>query len=409
MRERAILVVNAGSSSVKFALYRDNARTLQGEIDGIGEAPRLSVTASGQSRGESHDGRHDERLPAGLDHEQAVARVLALARQHAGDALAAAGHRVVHGGLRYAAPTRVSDEVMRDLDALVPLAPLHQAHGLAAIRVIARALPDLPQVACFDTQFHRTQPDVAQALALPPEVTGEGMRRYGFHGLSYEYVAGALREVDAAAAQGRVVVAHLGSGASMCALRDGASVATTMGFTTLDGLMMGTRAGSLDPGVLLYLQAERGYDVDALTRLLYREAGLLGVSGLSADMRVLLASAAPRAAQAVALFCYHSTRELGSLAAALGGLDAVVFTGGIGEHSVPVRARIVEASAWLGLSLDPAANARNATRITTVASRIPAYVIPTDEARVIARQTRAVLGWNGRPDGAGAKVQSRAE
>jgi acetate kinase len=310
---------------------------------------------------------------------------------------------VVHGGLRYAAPARISAGVMRDLEALVPLAPLHQPHGLAAIRVIAQALPQLPQVACFDTQFHRTQPEIAQALPLPPEVTGEAVRRYGFHGLSYEYVAGALRKVDPVAAKGRVVVAHLGSGASMCALRDGASVATTMGFTTLDGLMMGTRGGSLDPGVLLYLQAERGFDLAALSRLLYHEAGLLGVSGVSADMRELLASPQPRAARAVELFCYRCTRELGSLAAAVGGLDALVFTGGIGEHSVPVRARIVAASAWLGLSLDPAANARNATRITSAGSRIPAYVIPTDEARVIVRQTRAVLGWDATAPGDGAE------
>jgi acetate kinase len=298
----------------------------------------------------------------------------------------------VHGGTRYDVPVRVTPAVLADLETLVPLAPLHQPHGLAAIRVIAAAMPGLPQVACFDTQFHRTQPPVAQAIALPAAVAGPEVRRYGFHGLSYEYIATALREIDPRVAAGRVVVAHLGSGASMCAMQDGRSVATTMGFSTLDGLVMGTRAGSLDPGLLLYLQAERRLSLPAVTRLLYHESGLLGVSGLSSDMRVLLASPAAKAAQAVELFCYRCIRELGSLAAALGGLDALVFTAGIGEHAAVVRERVVDGARWLGLALDRDANARGATRITTGPSRIPAYVIPTDEARVIVRHTRATLG-----------------
>jgi acetate kinase len=243
---------------------------------------------------------------------------------------------------------------------------------------------------------------VAQRVALPAAITGDEVRRYGFHGLSYDYIAGALYGVDERAARGRVVVAHLGSGASMCALRDGRSIATTMGFSTLDGLMMGTRAGSLDPGILLYLQAARGFSLDRLARLLYHDAGLLGVSGVSADMRVLLGSAERAAADAVEMFCYRCTRELGSLVAALGGLDALVFTAGIGQHSAPVRERIVAASAWLGLELDAAANARHATRITTASSRVPAYVIPTDEALVILRQTRALLGLPPPADGANA-------
>jgi acetate kinase len=385
----AVLVVNAGSSSVKFARYDGDDVTLHGEIAGIGNDATLTLHAGAMPAQTRTLGR--------LDHDAAVARVLALVREHGGPAIEAAGHRVVHGGARYAAPVRVTPAVLGNLDALVPLAPLHQPHGLAAIRVIAAAMPGLAQVACFDTQFHRTQPPVAQAIALPPAVAGPEVRRYGFHGLSYEYIATALRQIDPHVAAGRVVVAHLGSGASMCAMHDGRSVATTMGFSTLDGLVMGTRAGSLDPGVLLYLQAERGLTLPALTRVLYQESGLLGVSGLSSDMRVLLASPTPEAAQAVELFCYRCLRELGSLAAALGGLDALVFTAGIGEHAAPVRARVVEGAAWLGLVLDRDANARDATRITAAQSRIPAYVLPTDEARVILRHTRAVLGGDPMP------------
>jgi acetate kinase len=281
--------------------------------------------------------------------------------------------------------------MLRALDQLIPLAPLHQPHNLAPIRAIAHRAPALPQIACFDTSFHCTQPPLAQAIALPATITDRGVRRYGFHGLSYEYIAGALGALDAEVARGRVVVAHLGNGASMCALEAGASIATTMGFTPLDGLMMGTRAGALDPGVVLYLMDELGMDARAIEDLLYRQSGLLGVSGISSDMRALLASADPGAKHAVDLFCYRITRELGSLAAALGGLDALVFTGGIGENAAPVRAQVIRAAGWLGLELDPAANAGHRPCITTATSRIPAYVVATDEELMIARHARAAL------------------
>jgi acetate kinase len=294
--------------------------------------------------------------------------------------------------MRYSQPVRVDAALLAELDAFVPLAPLHQPHNLAPIRAIAAEAPGLPQVACFDTAFHRAQPPLAQAFALPASITDRGVRRYGFHGLSYEYIANALPAVDAAAARGRVIVAHLGNGASMCAMHGCRSVASTMGFTAVDGLMMGTRTGALDPGVVLYLMDELGMDARAIENLIYRESGLLGVSGVSSDMRTLLASGDPRAAFAIELFCYRAQRELGSLAAALGGLDALVFTGGIGEHAAPVRERILRGCEWLGLELDAAANAAHRTCITTPDSDIPAYVIPTNEELMIARQARAVVG-----------------
>ena len=389
MRE-TILVVNAGSSSVKFCLYdrAGDAVVLRGQMQGIGASPRLTV----------RDGAAavvaDAACDGATSHAAAINALLDLIAAHAADArLAAAGHRVVHGGAAHAAPVRVTPSVLAALRTLIPLAPLHQPHNIAAIEALAARLPALPQVACFDTAFHRTQPEVAQAVALPPAICAQGgIRRYGFHGLSYEYVAAALPALDARAASGRTVVAHLGNGASMCAMHAGASVATTMGFTPLDGLVMGTRPGSLDPGVVLYLQTALGLDVAAVERLLYHQSGLLGVSGLSSDMRTLIDSADPAAAAAIELFCYRAARELGSLAAALGGLDALVFTGGIGEHAAPIRARILEASQWLGLALDRAANAHDGPRITTVGSRIPAYVVPTDEERMILRHTRRLLG-----------------
>jgi acetate kinase len=293
--------------------------------------------------------------------------------------------------MHHAQPVRVDARLVDELEALVPLAPLHQPHNLAPMRAIAEAAPSLVQVACFDTAFHRSQPPIAQAFALPASVVERGVRRYGFHGLSYEYIAGALAAIDARAARGRVVVAHLGNGASMCAIRDGRSVASTLGLTALDGLMMGTRSGALDPGVVLYLMDTLGMDTRAIERLLYRESGLLGVSGVSSDMRVLAASIDERAKFAIELFCYRAARELGALAAALGGLDALVFTAGIGEHSAPVRASIVQASAWLGFTLDTAANDAHAQRITTATSALPAYVIATREELMIARHVRTVL------------------
>lgn len=386
----AIVVLNAGSSSLKFSLFaldRDAlALQMRGQLEGLATAPRfIAQDAAATTIAE-------RTWPAPLDHAGAIDHLLLFLQGHLGaQRLVAAGHRVVHGGIAFDRPVRIDAAIVAELEALVPLAPLHQPHNLAPIRAIAARAPDLPQVACFDTSFHRTQPPLAQAYALPPAITGRGVRRYGFHGLSYEYIAGELHALDPRAAAGRVVVAHLGNGASMCALRDGASVATTMGFTALDGLMMGTRSGALDPGVVLYLLDELKMDARAVERLLYREAGLLGVSGISSDMRTLLASAEPRARFAVELFCYRISRELGSLAAALGGLDALVFTGGIGEHAAPVRAQVVEAAAWLGLALDPAANANHARRITTAQSAVPAYVVPTDEALMIARHARTLL------------------
>jgi acetate kinase len=386
----AIVVLNAGSSSLKFSLFAVDGDSLalrvRGLIEELATAPRFAARdASGAVLGE-------RTWDAALDHRGATEYLFAfLERDFKEHRLVAAGHRVVHGGMRFVQPVRVDDEVLRALDQLIPLAPLHQPHNLAPIRAIAQRTPTLLQIACFDTSFHRTQPALAQSIALPAAITDRGVRRYGFHGLSYEYVAGALPMFDAEAARGRVVVAHLGNGASMCAISGGVSIATTMGFTPLDGLMMGTRTGSLDPGVVLYLMDELGMGARAIEDLLYRQSGLLGVSGISSDMRTLLASAVPAAQGAVDLFCYRITRELGSLAAALGGLDALVFTGGIGENAAPVRAQVICAAGWLGLELDPAANAEHGPRITTATSRVPAYVVATDEELMIARHTKATL------------------
>jgi acetate kinase len=388
----SIAVLNAGSSSLKFSLYALAGAEFElisrGQVEGLKTRPRFEAkdaagaVVSTRDWGEAH----------ALDHAGAVQYLVEFLRGDLAQyALAAVGHRVVHGGPRYAQPVRVSTEVLAALEAYIPLAPLHQPHNLAPIRVIAEQAPRLPQVACFDTAFHHGMPQVAQSFALPRAITDRGVRRYGFHGLSYEFIAGALPAVDRAAARGRVVVAHLGNGASMCAMRDGKSVASTMGFTAVDGLMMGTRSGSLDPGVVLYLMDELGMDARAIERLLYQESGLLGVSGVSSDMRALLASRDEAAAFAVELFCYRASRELGSLAAALGGLDALVFTGGIGEYAGPVRQKIVAAAEWLGLELDPGANAANRQRITTADSDVPAYVIPTNEELMIARHARALL------------------
>jgi acetate kinase len=389
----AILVLNAGSSSLKFSLFRDRAPAapqleLHGQIEGILTKPRFSAhDASGAILAE-----RDLGAVAQSGHEGAAGFLLhwlepRLGEQH----LAAAGHRVVHGGLEFSAPVRVSAAVLEALDRLVPLAPLHQPHNLAAIRAVAARLPDLVQVACFDTAFHTAQPSLAQAFALPMHLTEAGIRRYGFHGLSYEYIAKMLPTVDLRAATGRTVVAHLGNGASMCALAAGKSAASTMGFTALDGLPMGTRCGAIDPGVLLYLLDHYGMDARGLEKLLYHESGLLGVSGISSDMRALLASRDTHAAEAVDLFVYRIVRELGSLAAALGGLDALVFTAGIGENTPSIRARVCRAAAWLGIELDDSANARGGPRISRAGSRASAWVLPTNEELMIALHTRTVL------------------
>jgi acetate kinase len=392
----AIIVVNAGSSSIKFAIYAVGAtpgRLLHGLIDGLGSQPRFNAS---DAAGAVLPGDPLAGVPAGavtrLTHAQAIERLFGwIDRQCAGVNIVAAGHRVVHGADEFSAPVLVDRSILARLETLVPLARLHQPHNLAAIRALMELRPELPHVACFDTAFHRTQPAPAQAYALPRAVSDAGVKRYGFHGLSYQYIAGVLPEHLGAGADGRVIVAHLGNGASLCALRGRRSVATTMGFTVIDGLMMGTRSGSLDPDVVLYLMRERGMSLEDVDDLLYRRSGLLGVSGISSDMRVLLNSIDPRARQAIELFVYRAAREIGSLAAAINGLDALVFTGGIGEHAAPVREMICAHSTWLGIELDAEANRRHAPRISTPASRASAWVIPTDEEVVIARDTLRVL------------------
>jgi acetate kinase len=297
----------------------------------------------------------------------------------------------VHGGLEFGRPVRVNAQVLQALEKFVPLAPLHQPHNLAPIGLLLQRLPELPQVACFDTSFHRSNPEIAQMFALPAELHAQGVRRYGFHGLSYEYIASVLPDFDARAASGRTVVLHLGNGSSMCAVQAGKSVASTMGFTAVDGLPMGTRCGAIDPGVILYLMDQRGMDARAIEKLIYNQSGLLGVSGISSDMRALLASEDPRAQLAIDLYVYRIRREMGSLAAALGGLDAIVFTAGIGEHASAVRERVCRDAAWLGVELDATANAKAGPRISAVNSRISAWAIPTNEELMIARHTRALL------------------
>jgi acetate kinase len=388
----AILVLNTGSSSLKFSVFLDGEPPeplLRGQLEGLFTRPRfVARDQHGRAAGE-------QEWPAGtrLGHDGAIDFLFAWGRGGAlgGHRIVAAGHRVVHGGLKFTRPVRIDANVLAALEAFVPLAPLHQPHNLAAIRAIAQRAPELPQVACFDTSFHRTQPAVAHAFALPRRYAEEGVLRYGFHGLSYEYVASVLPGLDARAAAGRTVVAHLGNGASMCALRGGQSVASTMGFTAVDGLPMGTRCGALDPGVLLYLMDHHGMDARALEKLIYQQSGLLGVSGVSSDMRTLLTSPDPRAAEALDLFVYRIGRELGSLAAALGGLDALVFTGGIGENAAVIRARVCRDAAWLGLDLDETANDAGGPRITYPGSRVSAWVIPTNEELMIAQHTRRLL------------------
>jgi acetate kinase len=389
--DSSILVINAGSSSIKFAVFATPAAAadpelrMQGMIGGIGAAPSFDAR---DARGAALAGQ----LPAcAASHDAALAWLFDWLAEHRSGTLAAAGHRVVHGGGRFAEPVLIDGQTVADLDALIPLAPLHQPHNLAAIRALRTLRPALPQVACFDTAFHRTQDALARQFALPRALTASGVQRYGFHGLSYAYIAGVLPQYLGARADGRVIVAHLGNGASLCALRERKSVATTMGFTALDGLMMGTRSGAIDPGVLFYLMREKRMTLDAVEDLLYRQSGLLGVSGVSSDMRALLASTAPEAREAVELFCYRAAREIGSLVAALGGLDALVFTAGIGERAPHVRARICEQLAWLGIALDNEANAANHAAISTANSRVAVCVIPTNEELVIARHAARLL------------------
>jgi len=384
----AVLTLNAGSSSIKFALFELGAaggavRAARGAVESIDAAPHFT--------GEAADGTvvTDQRWPQPLEFTALLETVMAWAESRlGGDTLRAVGHRVVHGGALHDGPERMTPALLAALEGLVPLAPLHQPHNLVPIRAIAAARPDLPQVACFDTAFHHGMPRAATRFALPREYDDAGIRRYGFHGLSYEYIARRLEQVAPALAKRRVIVAHLGNGASLCALRQGRSVDTTMGFTALDGLMMGTRCGNLDPGVILHFGQALGLSMAQVEDVLYRRSGLLGVSGgIASDMRALLASTDPRARDAVELFVYRVAREAGALASSLGGLDGLVFTAGIGEHAPAIRALVAARLDWLGVELDAAANADGAALISTPRSRIEVRVIPTDEEAMIAQHT----------------------
>jgi acetate kinase len=388
----AILVVNAGSSSIKFSAFAvaDGALDagVRGQVEGIYTSPKFTARAPDGARLAEKAWGDGVRI----GHDGALEHIMAFLRDALhGDRLIGVGHRVVHGGLDFSHPTRVDAAALAALERYVPLAPLHQPHNLGPIRTLLERVPELPQVACFDTAFHRSNPDLAQRFAIPVELHDAGVRRYGFHGLSYEYIAATLPQVDPRAAVGKVVVLHLGNGSSMCAIDAGRSVASTMGFTAVDGLPMGTRCGAIDPGVLLYLMDERGMDARAIEKLIYQQSGLLGVSGISSDMRVLLDSEDARAALAVDLYVYRIRRELGSLAAALGGLDAIVFTAGIGENAAAIRARICRDAAWLGVELDEDANAAGGPRISVAGSLASAWALPTNEEMMIARHTRRVL------------------
>ena len=389
-----ILVVNAGSSSLKFQVFGIEGavlnRQVRGQIGGIGTRPRLQAKGADGSVlvDQSYAGETVRDLPGAI----AAAREWLLTIK--GIELRAIGHRVVHGGPDFAQPVLINATILDRLASYQDLAPLHQPNNLAPIRLAMEINPNVPQVACFDTAFHRGHPEHADHYALPRAFYDQGVRRYGFHGLSYEYIAERLREIAPEAARGKVIVAHLGSGASMCALRDGHSIESTMGFTALDGLPMGTRPGQLDPGVVLFLISEKGMGADAVSDLLYHEAGLKGLSGLSNDMRELLASNDPRAAFAIDHFAHRCSLSAGTLAAALGGVDAFVFTAGVGENSAPIRARIAEGLAWLGADLDPASNDAGAALISTPASRVQLLVVPTDEELMIARHTMALIRSN---------------
>jgi acetate kinase len=395
-----ILVVNAGSSSIKFSVFETlSDRSLvvgaHGQVEGIGSSPRLEVAnAQGQKL-------KDEAVPAG-SHDAAMAAINAWFADHVGSEAGffGIGHRIVHGGQRYSQPVLIDDAVLRYLEEIVPLAPLHEPHNITAIRAAAALAPNVPQVACFDTAFHARQPSLAQEFALPRALTAKGVRRYGFHGLSYEYIVSAVPKVAPAVAGKKIIVAHLGSGASMCAIENGRSVATTMGLTPVDGLPMGTRTGSLDPGVILYLLQQERMSAETVEQMIYKSSGLLGVSGVSGDMRILLASAVPAAKEAVDLFVYWIGRELGSLSAALRGLDALVFTAGIGEHSAEIRERVCRNAHWLGVDFDEEANARCGPCISTAGSKVSAWVIPTEENLMVARHTRDVLDARSVPSSA---------
>lgn len=387
------LVLNAGSSSLKFCVYarpqaNDWHLESRGQIEGIGAWPRIFARDA--------DGRTliDQTPSTPVDDGAGALEALAvwLRSMYGGGRVLGVGHRVVHGGARYTGPVIVTGQVLAELHGLIPLAPLHQPHNLAAIEAVSERLPGTPQVACFDTSFHRTQSTLAELIALPDEICQAGVRRYGFHGLSYEYIATALPRMAADIARARVIVAHLGNGASLCALRDGKSVDSSLGFTALDGLCMGTRPGGVDPGVILYLFQNLKLSAPEVETILYKKSGLLAISGVSSDMRDLLASSEAKARLAVDYFVYRAAKEIGALAAVLGGIDGLVFTAGIGENSAEIRRRICESSAWLGIKLDAEANARNALRISVAESRVSVWVIPTNEELMIARHTGLLLG-----------------
>ena len=396
---KAVLILNAGSSSLKFALFPMTPKLadmprLSGQVEGIGAEPLMH--AKDNNTGE----RFTEALAVPPDTDQNGQHRLALEfifdwinRHSPGVEIVAAGHRIVHGGDRYGAPVVLTPEVVAELETLIPLAPLHQPHNLRAIKSLFSLMPDVRQVGCFDTAFHRTRLPVAERFPVPRALFNEGVKRYGFHGLSYEYVARQLPDLlGEEKARGGIVIAHLGNGASMCALRDGLSRDTSMGFTAVDGLMMGTRTGSLDPGVILHLVEQKGMDAKALSNLIYKQSGLLGVSGISQDMRVLLESDEDSAREAVELFCYRAACMVGQLSMASGGREALVFTGGIGEHAAPIRARIAEWLAWTGLNLYPAANQRHATRVHTKDSKVEVLVVPTNEEWMIGHHAVNLLG-----------------
>jgi acetate kinase len=387
------LVLNAGSSSLKFCVYRPTREPdwqveVRGQIEGIGTSPRMTVK---NDRGEK---RLDEKLDSSIRDGRAAIDTLAawLRANYQGGRIVGVGHRVVHGGPRFSGPTVVTPEILAELKELTPLAPLHQPHNLAPIEAIFERMPGVPQVAVFDTGFHRGHAPVATIVPLPRELCKGGVERYGFHGISYEYIASVLPEVAPDIASGRIIVAHLGSGASLCALRNRKSVDTTMSFTAVDGLCMGTRPGAIDAGIVLYLFQKLGLTVKQVEDVLYKKSGLLGISGKSNDMRDLLGQTAPEARLAVDYFVYRAAKEIGALAAVLQGVDALVFTAGIGENSAEIRKRVCDASAWLGLELDEAANAGRGPEISKPKSKVSAWVIPTNEELMIARHTRALLG-----------------
>jgi acetate kinase len=396
--KKYLVVINAGSSSIKFAIYQKDALSEQlvadasGQIEGIGSQPSFTVKSSKGlvllerklTINEAHD------------HMGAITRIRDWLREYlANETLLAVGHRVVHGGQHYSAPVLIDASILVELEKLVPLAPLHQPQNLLIIRALLETMPELPQVVCFDTAFHRTQPNAAQYFAIPRRFIDEGIRHYGFHGLSYEYIASTLPMLEPTLPDARIIVAHLGSGASLCAMDKGCSIATTMSFSPLDGLVMSTRCGNIDPGLLLYLMDRHGVDARALEQLLYYESGLLGISGISSDMRTLHDSDDPHAQEAIELFVYRVGREIGSLAAALGGLDALVFTGGIGEHSAEIRKKVCRQAAWLGLELDDSANEATSTCISRLDSKVSVWIVPTDENLMIAKHTLSQVTFDG--------------